>query len=203
MAIDKHTDDASNTPYSPKESALQRWSRRKLDDDHEATAVVDEPETLLSAELSPSDTEADTGSDAPIAEGPVPLPDVDTLDVDSDYSGFMSAEVDVDLRRAALRKLFALPTFASRDGLDDYDHDYTQFEGLGDIVTHEMKRLALREAQRLAEAEAACGDDLPGNSIDTIADADDSDDATAGTATTGAATADAPTVDDHPETERA
>ena len=50
-----------------------------------------------------------------------------------------------------MRKLFHLPQFNLVDGLNDYDEDYTRFESLGGVVTHEMKRLMQREAQHLKD----------------------------------------------------
>ncbi|MCH7880022.1 MAG: DUF3306 domain-containing protein, partial [Proteobacteria bacterium] len=53
------------------------------------------------------------------------------------------------LRNLALRKLFSAPSFNIRDGLDEYDEDYTYFEKLGDIVTADMKhQIELKEAAK-------------------------------------------------------
>jgi hypothetical protein len=56
------------------------------------------------------------------------------------------------LRNLALRKLFKAPVFNIRDGLDEYDEDYTYFEKLGDIVTCDMKHQIELEEQKLREA---------------------------------------------------
>lgn len=79
---------------------------------------------------------------------------LDTLDADSDYSPFMSEGVSSELRKAALKKLFFSGKFGTRDGLDDYDEDFTYFEPLGDTVTSDMKYHARRkEKERLAKLE--------------------------------------------------
>ncbi len=57
----------------------------------------------------------------------------------SDYSGFLSPEVSDELRRLALRKLFHLPEFNIKDGLDDYDEDFRSFEVLKDVITADMR----------------------------------------------------------------
>ena len=44
--------------------------------------------------------------------------------------------------------------FNVRDGLDDYDEDFTSFEALGDIVTSDMKHQAEMEAERARQARA-------------------------------------------------
>ncbi len=86
------------------------------------------------------------------------LPPLDSLDAHSDYSGFLSPDVDRELRRLALRKLFHLPSFNLRDGLDDYDDDFTQFAKLGDIVTRDMRYRMEVDARREAEKARAAAD---------------------------------------------
>ena len=51
----------------------------------------------------------------------------------------------------ALRKLFHLPQFNFRDGLDDYAEDYTNFEPLGDIITADMRHRMERELKALKD----------------------------------------------------
>ena len=83
------------------------------------------------------------------------MPSLDTLDESSDYSGFLSPGVSDRLRKRALRKLFATAVFNVRDGLDDYDEDFTWFEPLGDMVTSDMKHQAEVAERRRLEAEEA------------------------------------------------
>jgi hypothetical protein len=76
----------------------------------------------------------------------------------------MSSGVSDELRNLALRKLFHASVFNIRDGLDEYDEDYTSFEKLGDIVTSDMKhqieiqQRKLREAQQQELRQAALDD---------------------------------------------
>ena len=59
------------------------------------------------------------------AAGPLPeLPPLETLDINSDFKGFLHPKVDAKLRRAALKKLFSDPRFNVMDGLDVYTGDY-------------------------------------------------------------------------------
>lgn len=95
--------------------------------------------------------EGDVRDPAPAASAPAPadappaaltdadMPPLETLDAESDYSGFLSAGVSDALRRLALRKLFGSAKFQLRDGLDDYDADYNLLTPL---------RSALAEAAR-------------------------------------------------------
>jgi hypothetical protein len=135
-----------------KESGLRRWSRRKQEAAQEAQ-VFDQ--------TAPIDTEASFGTALPAeteAETPVltdaDMPPIESLDEDSDYSAFMSEGVSDELRNLALRKLFKAPVFNIRDGLDEYDEDYTYFEKLGDIVTCDMKHHIEMKEQREREALA-------------------------------------------------
>jgi len=56
-----------------------------------------------------------------------------------------------------MRRLFSSPEFNVRDGLDDYDEDYTQFQSLGNTVTahmrHHEERLRQRDQDKAEQAE--------------------------------------------------
>ena len=87
----------------------------------------------------------------------VDMPALDTLNSGSDYSAFFSKGVSKELRQQALRHLFSHAKFNIRDGLNDYDEDYTTFEPLGDTVTSDMrwhKARKEREEKERLEAEA-------------------------------------------------
>ncbi len=144
-----------------------RWSQRKNsagEDAGEDENVPDRqhPPGRATDALENDTREPEAGTDGASADNDPPqtvLASLDSLDADSDYSGFLSPEVDREIRRLALRKLFHLPSFNLRDGLDDYDDDFTQFAKLGDIVTRDMRyRMevdARREAEKARAAAAA------------------------------------------------
>lgn len=81
------------------------------------------------------------------------MPDIETLTSSSDISGFLGKGVSAALRKAALRHVFRQPQYNVRDGLDDYDDDYTTFEPLGDTVTSDMKFHAAREERARLSSE--------------------------------------------------
>jgi hypothetical protein len=142
------------TSASPDEPFLERWSRRKADVKAGVEVEADPPvEDAIAQTPVPEEP-----TQAPVA---VELPDLDSLDAESDYSAFMSPGVDADLRRKALRKLFSSPKFNVIDDMDDYCGDYTKFESLGDIVTADMKYHIERIARAAAKAleEAGQGDE--------------------------------------------
>ena len=143
---------------------LGRWSRRKAQ--ARRGEIPPEPGDRPAPEEIASDEQRDdtvavAGTEArPLQDGndeaetPRELPSLDSLDENSDYSMFMASDVDPDARRDALRKLFRSPKFNVRDGLDDYDDDFSSPEPLGDIVTAEMRRRMKRELERLLTPES-------------------------------------------------
>jgi hypothetical protein len=152
----------SSNPQDEQEGFLTRWSRRKSEvrkgevlpepaDEPEGEpqdagqALQDAPPSGEPVVPAPGDEEGQ----AP-AETATELPPLESLGEDSDYSAFMGEGVPQDLRQKALKKLFHSPKFNVRDGLDDYDWDFTNPEPLGDIVTAEMRYRIERELERLA-----------------------------------------------------
>ena len=109
--------------------SLKRWSQRK----HAATREAVAPESAApTAPVAPAGASVPaTAATGQVAEAAAPaLPPVESLTFDADFTGFMKADVDPGLRRAALKKLFADPRFNVMDGLDTYIDDYTKFEPL-------------------------------------------------------------------------
>lgn len=100
---------------------------------------------------------------------PPDLPDIDALTEQSDYSAFMAPNVSHEIRNLALRKLFRSQVFNIRDGLDDYDEDFTTFEKLGDIVTADMRHHAQRK-KALAEQEPLAQEAATGANDDSVDD---------------------------------
>jgi hypothetical protein len=142
-----------------QESRLSRWSRRKQQtvedtrkedlafDMEQQSQVENELEEVLSEDQQQVETLEPVLSDADMAP-------IESLTENSDFSKFMSSGVSDELRNLALRKMFKAPFFNIRDGLDEYDEDYTTFEKLGDIVTADMRHQMEIESERKLEAEA-------------------------------------------------
>jgi len=136
-----------------RESVLSRWSRRKMEADQLGAAIEEwMPSDRGDAVTLPVAEEVDAVEKPVLTDAD--MPDIESLDEDSDFSGFMSSGVSDELRNLALRKLFKAPLFNIRDGLDEYDEDYTSFEKLGDIVTCDMKHHIDMQEQKLREALA-------------------------------------------------
>lgn len=143
---------------------LSRWSRRK----REATA----PEQLAKVDTradqsvsakTPARDAVETANEKTDAD----MPPIESLDENSDYSQFLSPKVNQKLRRVALRKLFHAAGFNIRDGLDDYDDDFTLFEPLGNTITADMRYHMEREKEKERQRLAELGDD---ESAETLAD---------------------------------
>ena len=151
----------SATP--PQDNFLSRWSRRK----HRARqGGAEAPSTGSDEGTAAAVSKALTDGGAPEPTDAKPaLPPVESLDAESDYTGFMSSDVSEELRRAALRKLFHVPAFNVTDGLDDYDEDFRTFEALGDIVTADMRYRMEREEELARERNGEADTQTAGGEV--------------------------------------
>lgn len=160
-----HSGEGGHTEET--EPFAQRWSRRKR-----AAAQTDDSEALA----APVDEAAEANDPPALTDGD--MPPVESLTEDDDVSAFFSEGVSESLRNKALRRLFHMPKFQLRDGLDDYDDDFRSFTPLGDIVTSDMRLQAERRLAR--EREAAANDE----SASPVAGADETADETGAQTTT-------------------
>jgi hypothetical protein len=130
------------------EPAIGRWSRLKRE------ARDAERQKTQGRAPPPAEEGAEAAADA---EDPTAgLPDIETLDRDSDYTGFLRAGVPEEMTRRALQKLWRSdPVLANLDGLNDYDEDFVAEMKEGVAI---MRRVAEEEARKL-ERELAAGDD--------------------------------------------
>ena len=111
---------------------LHRWSRRK----HEASrGAVTAPAPGVAPAAESAGTAPSSAVPAPViaagdptalATEPAPLPPVESLTIESDFTPFLAKKVDETVKRAALRKLFSDPHFNVMDGLDVYIDDYSK-----------------------------------------------------------------------------
>ncbi|MEO8304169.1 MAG: DUF3306 domain-containing protein [Betaproteobacteria bacterium] len=111
----------SGKASTPPGFSLKRWSQRKAD---AARAVPEAPPPSAGAPVAATVSYVPPGeSIAPSAAAP--LPPVESLTIDSDFTAFLEPKVDEGLRRQALRQLFRDPHFNVMDGLDTYIADYS------------------------------------------------------------------------------
>lgn len=160
---------------------LSRWSRRKLDVKEGRAA---EPEVAPAADVLPppatrsAQTPGVAGADIvaaspvavdtlqmaaepalpqPAAEAPPPptLEDVARLTDASDFSRFVSPDVDPGVKNAAMKKLFANPHFNVMDRMDIYIDDYSQPDPMPESM---LKQLAAAQFLKLFDEAPKEGD---------------------------------------------
>ena len=126
---------------------ISRWSSLK----HQARQHPDQTDIDVVKNNAAANTIDPDNKNQPAPLTDADMPDIDSLTPDSSFSEFLSPGVSEELRKLALKKLFHSEVFNIRDGLDEYDGDYTQFEQLGDVVTADMQHQIEMEARRKAE----------------------------------------------------
>lgn len=141
------------------ERFASRWSRRKL---HGSSDEIEDQGSQEETTSKAAENELEQQAlrrERQLAElnalKDEDMPDLDSLDEHSDFSPFMSSKVSAGLRKLALRKLFQGESYNIRDGLDEYDGDYTSFEKLDSTtITADMRhRMELEAEKRKAEKE--------------------------------------------------
>ncbi len=158
------------------EGFASRWSRRKIESE---TNYSDEANEGVNGEVIGEISDEIMLSEEEISEQKLAklnaltdadMPDLETLGEDSDYSGFMSSNVSEALRKIALQTLFHGKSYNIRDGLDEYDGDYTSFEKLDpSVITADMRHLMEVEAEKLLAKE----EEEKQNSESLLADEDE------------------------------
>lgn len=119
------------------ENFLSRWSRRKSD---ARTGAAQEPPAQPVAEGEAESAPSPAG--APAQSVPAPLPPVESLTPESDFTPFMKPEVDEGLKRQALKTLFADARFNVMDRLDVYIDDYSIPDPIPESWLGQLNQLA-------------------------------------------------------------
>lgn len=115
---------------------LSRWSRRKT---QVREGLPVEPE----AAKAPVAVPASVAAGGPVPTGASrPLPPIESLTPDSDFTAFMQPEVEEGVKRQALRALFRDPQFNVMDGLDIYTGDFSQPDPLPAGWLEKMNQVA-------------------------------------------------------------
>lgn len=128
-------------------SFLSRWSARKLKKTEKPAPETTNSEADISAEQVGDITpEPDN-----VASNPSPKP------------VWQDPELDIASRRQALRDIFKKPGIGLPDGLDEYERDYNyhNFAKLGDVVTHEMRRMLEQQINDVNPADPESADKTP------------------------------------------
>ncbi|WP_277810711.1 DUF3306 domain-containing protein [Chromohalobacter canadensis] len=138
-------------------SFMQRWSQRKRD--HGDTSSFDKASEETTVPLSerahaPAQSEANETPSraATLIPGYDPhrpldeqLPEPEQLGAGDDFRAFMLPGVGELLKRRALRRMFKVGNYNVRDGLDDYDEDYSQLMRMMPEVSARMRQWLRQE----------------------------------------------------------
>ena len=123
---------------------LSRWSQRKLEESHSTHEDANQSDvTNTEAEATPS-ADGIAGKSLP-EENPAAEVSQTTANVDEQKPEEMSianllvSEASESVKKAALRKLFLSEEFNVRDGLDDYDDDYSNLKSLSEGVAETLR----------------------------------------------------------------
>ncbi len=149
-----------------REGPLARWSRLKRGSGRAGSGRRGGAAPVTVANVDPGFPAASAtgggvpavapGEDTPAGgDAAKDLPPVDGLDRDSDYTPFLEEGVPEKLARAAMRKLWRSdPIFAFRDGLDDYDEDFSMLHSVAKAVTSKAGKAKAKAKKAKAEAKA-------------------------------------------------
>lgn len=137
---------------------FSRWSQRKLDGSTDEPLEVEQ--TLEATELTSSDSSSEVSSADLSSEMEAAAPqsleseasesneEVHASDVqdpapeateDLSVAQLLVSEASESVKKAALRKLFLSEEFNVRDGLDDYDDDYSNLKSLSEGVAETLR----------------------------------------------------------------
>ncbi len=166
----------SDERFRDRWSRLKRQSRQadrptKSPVESPGESPVESPGESPGEQSPPENPDAVPGSESDTVEA---LPDIDSLDGDSDYTAFLREGVPEDLKHRALRKLWRSdPVLANLDGLNDYDEDFGAIMNQGAEI---MRRLAAAQSKAEtveAETPADVEADTPADAeADTPTDAE-------------------------------
>ncbi|MGF1909684.1 DUF3306 domain-containing protein [Vibrio kasasachensis] len=139
-------------------SFISRWSKRKLDEktheliktdnqpvtDDQPIALSDEEVTEQSASIKAEETSTDSDSQT-VDNGEAPE--------EMSIANLLTSEVEQSVKKAALRKLFLSEEFNIRDGLDDYDDDYSNLKSLSQSVAETLRGWVKEQPEEELETE--------------------------------------------------
>ena len=147
---------------------LKRWARRKHEGRHGKAQTAAQP----AGESAPPES-AKASPESGGAEGtPAELPDIESLDKDSDYTVFLKDGVPEHLRLRALRKLWRSdPVLSFIDGLDDYDEDFRKIHRVAERLARLRARAGKGGLKRPADGGEAAGGTSPEEGTQSVAGA--------------------------------
>lgn len=127
-------------------SFFSRWSQRKLDGDKATDIEIEESVEAAAAQpsefTSVNDLEPSVHSEHVTADVSNESLDDSVENVEGEspsVAQLLVSEASESVKKAALRKLFLSEEFNVRDGLDDYDDDYSNLKSLTEGVADTLR----------------------------------------------------------------
>ena len=145
---------------------FSRWSQRKLDESIDKALEAEQPveetsftssepasQTLSSAEeLAPNDPTSIEPTDA-LEESADTKESASETTEELSMAQLLVSEASESVKKAALRKLFLSKEFNVRDGLDDYDDDYSNLKSLSEGVAESLRDWVKEKAEEETPSE--------------------------------------------------
>ena len=147
MSADKKPATQTEEPF------LSRWARVKQNGNATEAVVAASPlagaasmpNSSIDAPLEPKMAE-EAHPEPTLPDSVAPLPPLDSLTPQSDFSPFMAKDVDPQLRNLAMKKLFTDPHYNVMDRMDIYIDDYSTHAPLPlDVI----RQMSISKAMRL------------------------------------------------------
>ncbi|MFM2610359.1 DUF3306 domain-containing protein [Vibrio chagasii] len=145
---------------------FSRWSQRKLDESTDKAREAEQPleETSVTSPESASQTPTSAEELAP--NDPASIEPTNALEESADtkesaseateelsMAQLLVSEASESVKKAALRKLFLSEEFNVRDGLDDYDDDYSNLKSLSEGVAESLRDWVKEKAEEETSSE--------------------------------------------------
>ncbi|MDV6251026.1 DUF3306 domain-containing protein [Vibrio sp. EA2] len=123
---------------------LSRWSKRKLEESQNTQQdanLSDETDTEIVESLSAEEAfESDVSEQITTTEESETTADAqEQKPEEMSIANLLVSEASESVKKAALRKLFLSEEFNVRDGLDDYDDDYSNLKSLSEGVAETLR----------------------------------------------------------------
>lgn len=152
MQVKRRKNEARGAAVDDKQSFFSRWSQRKAE--HRESEITEATQIAAEEPVEATDSTLATNQAGDIEEVVLTdedMPDIESLDQNSDFSQFFSSGVSDELRDLALQKLFRLPEFNLRDGLNDYDEDFSKMPELAEAVVAKLRNWVNEKEEDLKE----------------------------------------------------
>ena len=131
---------------------FSRWSQRKLDESTDKALEAEQPVEETSVTSSEPSSQTLSSAEELTPNDPTSIEPTNALEESADtkesasetteelsMAQLLVSEASESVKKAALRKLFLSEEFNVRDGLDDYDDDYSNLKSLSEGVAESLR----------------------------------------------------------------